>query len=190
MNLIATALGILARCWHEPTGNAGNKGWTCISLAQKEAQDLALRAQKELSLQEDVLKALQRTTDNGRIWPARVNATELLSLTARFSESNQVYVKRCKRPWCTADNMCGICDPEAISKEDPIYLREALEGTKDALKDSQGTERDLVKALRLLKRWSALQKKVGDPLLRFEQVDADTAHLFETLETPTLLKDV
>lgn len=186
MNLIHSVLGILERCWHEPTGNSGNKGWTCISLGYKEARDLAARARKVLAAQEEALKALRRVTDDGRIWPARVNATELLSLTARLNETSPLYVKRCNRSWCCENNMCAQCDPEAISQEDPIYLREALDGTMEALRASKTAERDLVKALRLLKRWSAHQKEAG--WVRFEQVDADTAHLFETLETKTLLK--
>jgi hypothetical protein len=53
-----------------------------IPLSEK-ASSTSSMSPPELSMV--VLKALIRTTDKGRIWPARVHATELLSLTARLA---------------------------------------------------------------------------------------------------------
>jgi hypothetical protein len=69
--------------------------------------------------------------------------------------------------------------------EDPKYLREALDGTKKALQETMVRETMLEVKLkaadRLLKRWQALQKEAG--WARFQQVNADTQHYFETRDT-------
>jgi hypothetical protein len=66
--------------------------------------------------------------------------------------------------------------------EDPKYLREALDGTKEALKETMARELALEAKLkladRLLKRWQALQKVAG--WHRFAQINADTQHFFDT----------